>query len=189
MRKNILVAGATFALLGVLIGGLASRAVVTSHAAGSVGKSDLGARVQRLEDREEIRKLFNDYGRTLDQRNFAGFEDLFAEDSEYVGGGAMGTLRGPRAIRAALESQMAANPAHLNSPNFHLFFNESIDVDGDRGTAISKSAFVVRSDGNKPDMVFLASYDDVLIREKGKWKFQRRLVHGDIPAPPNSTNR
>jgi hypothetical protein len=185
MRKAILAAGATIVLLGASIGGFALRAVAT----GSVGRSDLGPRVQRLEDREEIRKLFNDYGHTLDQRNFAGFEELFAEDSEYVGGGAMGTLRGPRAIRAALEDQMAANPAHLNSPNFHLFFNESIDVDGDRATAISKSTFVARSDSNKPDMVFLASYDDELIREHGKWKFLRRVVHGDIPAPPNSTNR
>jgi hypothetical protein len=186
MRKTILAAGAAIVLLGVSIGGLALRALATSYGTGNVGKSDLGARVQRLEDREEIRKLFNDYGHTLDLRNFAGFEELFAEDSEYVGGGAMGTLRGPRAIRAALEDQMAANPAHLNSANFHLFFNESIDVDGDRATAISKSAFVVRSDSNKPDMVFLASYDDVLIRENGKWKFLRRVVHGDIPAPQNS---
>lgn len=183
MRKNIVTMGAA-ALVGAgLIGGLLVSAMATRSATTKPAKDSVEARVQRLEDREEIRKLFNDYGGTLDRRDFGAFEMLFAENSEYTGGGGMGTLRGPKAIRAALENQMTANPAHLNSPNFHLFFNGSIDVNGDQATATSKSAFVVRSDSNKPDMVFLASYDDVLVREHGQWKFQRRIVHGDIPAP------
>jgi hypothetical protein len=95
----------------------------------------------------------------------------------------LSTLKGSKAIGAALENQMNSNPAHLNSPNFYIFFNEGIDVDGDRATATSKSAFVVRSDSNKPDLVFLAHYDDEFIREHGQWKFRRRVVHGDIPAP------
>ena len=78
---------------------------------------------------------------------------------------------------------MVKNPNGYGAPNFHLFFNENIDADGDRATSTSKAAFVVRSEGNKPEMAILASYDDVLVREKGQWKFQRRVVHGDIPAP------
>jgi hypothetical protein len=183
MRRNALTMGAVTMLLGGLLGGFSIIAIAKTNAITKSNENTVNARLRRLEDGEQIRKLLNSYGSTLDQRNFGAFAGLFADDSEYVGGGAMGTLRGPKAIAAALESQMTSNPAHLNSPNFHIFFNESIDVDGDMATATSKSAYVARSDSNKPDMVFLAHYDDSFVRENGQWKFQRRVVHGDIPAP------
>ena len=183
MRRNVLMMGAAISLLGSLIGGLSIIAIAKTDAITKSSENTVNARLRRLEDAEQIRKLLNGYGSTLDQRNFGAFAELFAGNSEYVGGGAMGTLKGPKAIGTVLENQMASNPAHLNSPNFHIFFNESIDVDGDIATATSKSAYVVRSDSNKPEMVFLAHYDDSFVRENGQWKFQRRVVHGDIPAP------
>lgn len=144
--------------------------------------AEIHSRVQTLEDREQIRQLFNDYGATLDRRDFAAFAQLFAADAEYVGGGATGSLRGPQAIKQALEETFATNPAGLGTPNFHVFFNEAIDVRGDRAVATSKSGFIVRDSDNQPDLVFLASYDDELIREHGQWKFLRRVVRSDIPA-------
>jgi uncharacterized protein (TIGR02246 family) len=182
MRKSILAVGVATLLLGGFIGALSVNAVAKSSAA-KFGEDTANVRLQRLEDREEIRKLLNSYGRTLDQRDFAAFASLWADDAEYVGGGPMGTVKGPAAIRAALENTMAKNPNGYGSPNFHLFFNENIDVDGDRATGTSKAAFVVRADGNKPEMAILASYDDVFVRDHGQWKFLRRVVHGDIPSP------
>src|SRR3970282_1300439 len=45
------------------------------------------ARVQVLEDREEIRELLLAYGRALDSRDFIAFSELFAEDEgEWIGG-------------------------------------------------------------------------------------------------------
>src|SRR5262249_26796145 len=149
------------------------RAIAKASSA-TESRESMNARVQRLEDREEIRKLLNSYGRTLDRRDFTGFAALWAEDAEYVGGGGMGTGKGPAAIRAALEKMIANNPSGFGSPNFHLFFNESIDVDGDRATGTSKAAFVVRSESNRPDVAILASYEDAFVREHGQWKFQRR---------------
>jgi hypothetical protein len=50
------------------------------------GDKSLAARVQRLEDQEEIRMLLVDYGRSLDARDFVKYSSLFAKDGEWSGG-------------------------------------------------------------------------------------------------------
>ena len=65
----------------------------------------LAARVQRLEDIEEIRTVLLDYGRFLDSRDFAAYSRLFAKDGEWVGG--FGTVQGPAAIQAFMEKNIA----------------------------------------------------------------------------------
>jgi SnoaL-like domain len=42
--------------------------------------------VQTLEDRDAIRALLVAYATTLDNRDFAGFEQLWAKDAEFFGG-------------------------------------------------------------------------------------------------------
>jgi hypothetical protein len=148
----------------------------------STKSESIEARLRMLEDREEIRQIMINYGRTLDQRDFAGFSKLFAKDAEYGGGAGNGMIKGPEAIAKLLEDTFQKNPTNLNTPNFHLFCNETIQVKGDQATAFSKGIFVVRGDDNKPDVVMLATYRDVFIRENGVWKFKRRIVQGDIPA-------
>lgn len=141
------------------------------------------ARLRVLEDREEIRQLLIDYGRTLDQRDFKAFAGLFAENAEYIAGGAANTTKGPAAIAKLLQDIFQKNPTGVRSPNFHLFANETIQVDGDEAVAVSKGLFVVPSQSNGPEIVMMATYHDVLVRNQGKWKFRRRIVETDIPAP------
>ena len=80
----------------------ASLAAQTSQAGG-----DLAARVRALEDREAIRTLWAEYGRTLDARDFVAFSQLFARDAEFVGGGP--PAKGPAAIGAFLEKAIGTN--------------------------------------------------------------------------------
>ena len=142
---------------------------------------NLATRLQELEDREQIRKLLHNYGRYLDERDFTAFANLFTKtDSEYVSGNQ--TAHGARAIGAMLESIMTANPSGFKSPNYHVFFNETIDVDGGLATAYSQSAYIVPGADGKPEIAFFATYDDVFIRELGIWKFKHRVVHGNLPA-------
>ncbi|MCC6201518.1 MAG: nuclear transport factor 2 family protein, partial [Gammaproteobacteria bacterium] len=63
-----------------------------------------------------------------------------------------------------------------------VFTNESITLDGDRARASTKWLFVTQSSDNRPTPVYLGHYDDSLVREADGWKFQRRVVYGDIPA-------
>jgi uncharacterized protein (TIGR02246 family) len=149
----------------------------------SIEKKSIEARLQALEDREAIHNLMIDYGRTLDQRDFAGFARLFAQDAEYGGGGSGGVTRGPEAITKLLQDTFQKNPTGVKTPNFHLFSNESIQLDGDLALGLSKGAFVVPGDNNQPAMVMLATYKDVFVRRNGIWKFKQRMVQGDIPAP------
>ena len=174
-----------------LVNMLAIAAISLGVLSGCSGKADKTAdtsataekRLAQLEDQEAIRQLLLDYGHTLDTRDFAGFAALFADDAVYVGGGPTGESHGPAAIRAALEKTFAANPSGVSGPNMHLFFNETIHLDGDKATGVSKGVFTVQNADGRPDMLIFATYHDTFVRVNGQWKFERRDVHGDIPAP------
>ena len=141
------------------------------------------ARLQRLEDREQILELLTAYGATLDRHDFAAFGQLFAEDAIYVSGPT--PTRGRAAIQSLLEKMITSNPSNLPPPNFHLFFNPSIHVEGDRATAQSKGAYVAPDRAtNTAQMVFFVSYEDTLVRRDGRWLFQQRVIKGGIPAAP-----
>ena len=142
----------------------------------------LETRLQILEDREEIRQLLIDYGRTLDKRDFNGFSKLFTQDAEYFGGAGGDAIKGPDAIAKFLKDIFEQNPSGVKSPNFHLFANESIQVNGDEATASSKGIFVVPDGNDQPETVMLATYKDILVRENGMWKFKQRVVQSDIPS-------
>lgn len=138
------------------------------------------ARLQAVEDKQEIHALLMEYGRTLDARDFAGFERLFAKDAEY-GSARSEPVKGPANIRELLEGQLKKNAAPQPGRDFHLFYNETIDVKGDHATALSKGAFYVRGEGNKLETSALVNYHDDLVREDGRWKFKRRIL-GERPA-------
>lgn len=139
----------------------------------------------RGEDRAAIHRLLVDYGRTLDARDFDGFAELFAKDGVYVAGGGGGKgLSGPEA-GAAMRRTFAENALGFAEPNYHLFFNETVDFTGDdSATASSQSLYMVPDETGAPRAAMMASYDDELVREGGRWKFARRTVHGQMPAPP-----
>lgn len=138
----------------------------------------LESRVKKLEDREEIRQLLMDYGRFLDQRDFRAFSELFAKtDGEWIGG--MGRAKGSKAIRELMESTIGKDTSLTQS--CHLFTNETIHVNGDQATAVTKWIFVVPGESNRPQLFFLGHYEDSMIREDGCWKFLRRVVRADIP--------
>ena len=137
------------------------------------------AQLQELIDKQAIHELFMNYGRTLDSRDFVGFERLFARDAEYGGGANM--VKGPAAIRTRLEAALKQNGAPAPGRDWHFFFNETIDVHGDEATAVSMGAFFVRGENNKLESNSFAIYDDQVIREDGIWKFKRRRLGSTVP--------
>ena len=162
----------------------AGDSLAAAAVAPSAGRQ-MAARVQRLEDDAEIRRLLTDYGRLLDARDFAGYSRLFAQRTgEWVGG--FGTARGSAAIRKLMEDNIGRMAPATPGASHHLLTNFEIDLDGGRATAWSRWSFVTQSPEKRPQIVFSGHYDDQLVREKGRWKFQRRVVSTDIPAgePP-----
>jgi uncharacterized protein (TIGR02246 family) len=143
------------------------------------------AQPDRGEDRAEIHHLLVDYGRTLDARDFDGFAGLFAQDGVYVAGGGGGRPLSGAQAGEAMRRTFAENALGFAEPNYHLFFNETVDFTGpDKAQASSQSVYMVPGDDGAPRAAMMARYDDELVREGGHWKFARRVVHGQMPAPP-----
>ena len=134
----------------------------------------LEARLQRIDDRMAIEQLLMEYGRAVDNRDFAAFAALFADDGEWQG--AQGSYHGPKEIRESMEKIFTAAAADIpKGKNFHLLTNVIIDLHGDHATASSKFIFY-KMNGAKPEAEVAGRYEDRLVRSGGAWKFQQRLA-------------
>ena len=141
----------------------------------------LAAKVQVLEDREAIRALLVTYARTLDERDFAGFEQLWAKDAEFIGG-ANNSAKGPVAIRDLLQGLLKVNGAPMPGRDFHLVMNQTVDVAGDTATGFSRGTWVVTDPEKQLRISIIANYYDQFVREGGRWKFKRHQIGGTPPA-------
>jgi uncharacterized protein (TIGR02246 family) len=150
---------------------------------GQPASNALAARIQTLEDRDAIRALLVAYASTLDNRDFAGFEQLWAKDSEFLGGGG-NTAKGPAAIRDLLRGLLTKNGAPTPGRDFHLVMNQTIDVTGDTATGFSRGTWVSTNAENRLQVTIIANYYDQFVREDGRWKFKRHQIGGTPPASP-----
>jgi len=142
-----------------------------------------GERRDESADRAEIHALLTAYGSTLDARDFDGFANLFAKDGRYVAGTGEGVSGADAG--AMMQRVFAENALGFKEPNFHVFFNEVVVIDdADHAHATSMSFYMVPGEDNRPTAAMMARYEDRLVRENGKWKFESRTVQSLIPAPP-----
>jgi uncharacterized protein (TIGR02246 family) len=139
------------------------------------------ARLRRLEDREQIRQLIQEYGRHLDARDLVAYGRLFAEDGEWLGGTGYGQT--PAGITAMLEERLPGRGAS-GQTSWHLLTEPEIELHGDTATGSVTWAWVGSGEGDTPVMRLLGHYDDTYVREHGRWRFQRRIAHTDIPHRP-----
>jgi uncharacterized protein (TIGR02246 family) len=150
--------------------------------AGRPASDSLAVRIQTLEDREAIRALLVAYASTLDNRDFAGFEQLWAKDSEFLGGGG-NNAKGPAAIRDLLRGLLTKNGSSTPGRDFHLVMNQTVDVSGDTATGFSRGTWVSTNAENRLQVSIIANYYDQFVKEDGRWKFKRHQIGG---APPPS---
>jgi uncharacterized protein (TIGR02246 family) len=134
-------------------------------------------RLQRLEDLDEIRQLFVDYGHYLDQHDFASYAQLFSEEGELLLG-PIGRAKGRAAIREQMERTMPGDPGGT----YHLVTNPRITLDGDRATSEVMWSVVSRGTDGNAVLSMLGRHRDVLVREGGRWVFLRREGHIDVPS-------
>jgi uncharacterized protein (TIGR02246 family) len=154
-------------------------------AAGQAAPNALAARVQTLEDRDAIRALLVGYATTLDNRDFAGFEQLWAKDAEFLGGGG-NSAKGPAAVRDLLRGLLMKNASSVAGRDFHLVMNQTVDVTGDTATGFSRGTWVSTNAENRLQVTIIANYYDQFVREDGRWKFTRHQIGGTPPAATGS---
>jgi len=144
--------------------------------------ADTGTRLRRLEDLEQIRRLFMEYKVVLDRQDFAAYADLFAEDGEFVAG--PGVAKGRAAIREMVEAMPASGLlGRAPGDDYHVIVNPLIELDPDdpdRAHAELTWLYVVKGDDGAPKLAKLGHYNDTLVRESGRWRFLRREAPADI---------
>jgi uncharacterized protein (TIGR02246 family) len=168
VRSNRFAAAAAVVFMGALV----------ARPAAADDLESLAARVQILEDREQIRALILAYGQAHDHRDYRMFASLFAANGEWIGG--LGSAKGPEAIFALMDKSIGHNPLPAGSGTFHVMTNDQIVIDGDRATSTTKWLYITPSEDNSPKPTYLGHYDDQFVRENGKWKFLRRQSVSDI---------
>jgi uncharacterized protein (TIGR02246 family) len=135
------------------------------------------ARLRRLEDLEEIRQLFVDYGHYLDFGDVEGYASLFAREGELMLG-PVGRAKGPEAILELAKKMQAG----MGGRSYHLVANPIINLDGDRATSDVMWAVIVPDDDGKARLSMSGRHKDELIREDGRWRFLKRRGYVDVPS-------
>ena len=141
-------------------------------------KPTIEARLQKLEDIEEIRTLLLNYGKTLDNRDLKAYSELFTKDGEWIGG--FGSVKGRAELLAFMQKNVGTAPN--TGKTYHLLTNFDIAVTGNTATAISRWSYVIGTKEKKPVLEHSGRYEDTIVREDGKWKFQKRVVLNDLPS-------
>lgn len=131
-------------------------------------------RLRRLEDLEEIRQLFVDYGYLLDLGDHAAYAQLFAEDGELMLG-PFGRAKG----RQEIETMMARVGG---AGSFHLITSPIVTLDGDRADARVMWTVIHRAEDGTPFVGMVGHHEDELVREAGRWRFRRRRGFVEIPS-------
>jgi hypothetical protein len=143
---------------------------------------ELAARLKRLEDISEINQLFIDYGRHLDDGNFAGYAALFATDG-VVKLGPMGRATGPAEIEALMERVLTGKVG----ATYHVISSPVVELGGNTNESNTATASVMwtvveRTADGSPSVSMIGKHHDQLVRENGRWRFRERRGTIDIPA-------
>jgi ketosteroid isomerase-like protein len=154
-------------------------AAPAAHAAQAAGKS-VQAQLQQALDILAIQQLLGDYTVQIDAKDWGAYSALFADDGELIFSSAR--AKGPAAIMKTMQGAGPPSAAGRAPPEMkHLCTNIVIHVEGDHATAHSRwTALAADADG-KIRVGGAGVYEDQLVRQRGQWKFQRRVVYGDFP--------
>jgi hypothetical protein len=79
-----------------------------------------------------------------------------------------------------VEGMVGSHLREKKGDDVHLVANEVVELDGDRAVTDVTWVYIVRSADGSPSVQKVGHYNDVLVRQRGQWKFQRRDGTTDI---------
>lgn len=131
-----------------------------------------------LLDEAAIFALIRTTAARLDDENLEAWLALFAPDSQYeiktYGPEIRADMSWWHSNRPELEKILAEAKQHVRDPGkrLHLVTPISVDLAGDRATALSHFA-VMRTDPDGNSAVYAAGrYKDVLVKQEGRWLYE-----------------
>jgi len=125
----------------------------------------LEERIARIEDRTAISELRARYSFLVDQGKGPEAADLFTEDGEF---------HGPVRSYVGRDEHIKHYSQQILSGMWHFICNEIIDIDGDSATGQCYCEMPSVFEGES--YVCACRYDDVLVKQDGRWKFKSRTV-------------
>ena len=143
-------------------------------------------RLQRLEDLEAIRALFEEYIYHLDRGQYAEYAALYAKDGKMRLGPARadGPEEIERVARETFRADAGAGAGEIREgglAGFHIISGPRIDLAGDRATAEVMWTVIARNADDKPVVTLVGHHSDELVREEGHWRLAKRTGFMDIP--------
>lgn len=129
----------------------------------------LEARVQELQDRNEIQALRFSYHVAVNEKHPEMIPDLFAEDSS-IDFAHLGKAQGKAQI-AAFYQQALSDLVPFVKQFIH---NHVITLNGDTGAGLSYLEATPIFNGES--FLVAARFDDEYIRENGRWKFRKMTL-------------
>lgn len=132
------------------------------------------ARLQELEDREQIRQIFVDYAKYLDAGDHAGYASLFSHDGVLLA--QLGEAVGPAAIQEVLDKNLGPQVRGHLPEAIHVMNNQRIDIFGDTATTVVVWFYLTSDEDGVPTVLQSGRYKDDLVREGGTWKIKRHDI-------------
>lgn len=125
------------------------------------------SRIQRIEDELEIGQLRARYCHLLDDMQWEPFIDLFTDDGVFEG---LNRVQGKKELMKFFSQDVPKVAERF----WHFCTNGTIDIDGDVATGRISMEYVSITNG--VSYVSAGHYDDVCVREDGRWKFKSRKI-------------
>lgn len=135
-------------------------------------------------DRAEIENISNKYMVAVDAGDIETVMSTWHPDGELVW--VFGTENGKDEIRAAMSDfggaryEAVAEDATWRPRTRHQIINHVIDVEGDTAhTTAYWFATTNRTPQGDVQLLYMGHYEDILVRENGKWLFKSRKVYNE----------
>ncbi len=123
-----------------------------------------------IDDERAIARLLAEYGNRLDRGDHDGWLDLFVADGEFLVYG-----------RSFAGREGLAKMASTAPPGVHLASAPVITVSGDEAHAQQSFLFVDQATREQR----IGYYDDVVVRDGGRWRFRSRRTTFLTPDGPS----
>ncbi len=130
-------------------------------------------------DTEEISRLMYTYAERLDEGDFEGVAELFAE-ATFRSAGQDAVLRGRDQVLAVYRMTVATYDGKPATK--HVTTNLIVELDGSGDSASARSYFTVLQacSGLPLQPIVAGRYHDRFVRRDGRWRFADRLIFVDL---------
>lgn len=144
----------------------------------------------------ELQALYVEYCACIDERRYSAWPAFFTEDCVYKVIPRENYDRGLPLATLAFESRamlndrvVAITQTLFHAPYYQRHIVSAVRITGGDAETVHAEAnyVVIRTKQNEPSEVFNAGrYIDVLVRERGAWRFRERCCVFDSELIPNS---